>query len=87
MSLTVLSPGSRHTALFVTVTPGPGAPPLPSIAVRVSSQGPPAIVPLISKRARLPVSLHWGLNRVRLTLAETPTSAQEGPRSHIAFSP
>ncbi len=87
MSLTVLSPGSRHTALFVTVTPGPGAPPLPSVAVRVSSQGQPAIVPLISKRARLPVSLHWGLNRIRLTLAETPTSAQEVLLSDISFSP
>ena len=87
MSLSVLSPGDRHTALFVNVTPGPGAPPLPSLAVRVSSQGQPAIVPLIGKRARLPVSLHWGLNRVRLTLAETPTSAQEVLLSNIAFSP
>ena len=87
MSLTVLSPGSRHTALFVTVTPGPGAPPLPSVAVRVSSQGQPAIVPLISKRARLPVSLHWGLNRIRLTIAGTPTSAQEVLLSDISFSP
>ena len=28
MSLTVLSPGDRRTAIFVTVEPGPGAPPL-----------------------------------------------------------
>jgi hypothetical protein len=85
MSLTVLSPGDRHTSMFVTVAPGPGAPPLPSVAIRVSSQGPAAVVPLIGKRARLPVSLHWGLNRVRLTIAGVPTSTTEVLLSNIAF--
>jgi hypothetical protein len=87
MSLTVLSPGSRRTAMFVTVSPGPGAPRLRSVAIRVSSQGRPAVVPLIARRARLPVSLHWGLNRVRLTIAGAPTSVQEVLLQDISFSP
>jgi hypothetical protein len=77
LSLNVLSPDDRRTAFFVTVTPGPGAPPLPSVAVRVSSDGRSTIVPLVGRAARLPVSLHWGLNRVRLAIAGTPTSATE----------
>jgi hypothetical protein len=85
MSLTVLSPDDRHTAMFATVNPGPGAPPLRSVAIRVSSQGRSAIVPLISRRARLPVSLHWGLNRVRLAIAGTPTSTTELLLTDIAF--
>ena len=36
LTLTVLSPNSRRTAIFATVTPGPGAPPLLSVAIRVS---------------------------------------------------
>ena len=85
MSLTVLSPDHRHTAMFATVTAGPGAPPLSSVTIRASSQGRPAIVPVIGKRVRLPVSLHWGLNRVRLTIAGTPTSTTEVLLSDIAF--
>ena len=87
MSLTVISPGTRHIAIFATVSPGPGVPPLHKLGVMVSSQGSPAIVPLIGKRARLPVSLHWGLNRVRITLAETPISTTEVLLSDISFSP
>ncbi len=87
LSLNVLSPDDRRTAIFVTVTPGPGAPPLPSVAIRVSSPGRSAIIPLIGRRARLPVSLHRGLNRVRVTIVGTATSAQEVLLSDVSFSP
>ncbi len=87
LSLTVLSPDSRRTAVFATATPGSGAPRLSSVAIRVSTRGRPAIVPLISRRVKLPVSLHWGLNRVRLTIAGTPTSATEVLLSDLSFSP
>ncbi len=87
MSLTVLSPGSRRTAIFATLTPGPGAPRLSSLAISVSSRGQPAIVPLIGRRVRLPVSLHWGLNRVRLAVAGAPASAQEVLLGDLSFSP
>ncbi|MFZ1994817.1 MAG: hypothetical protein WAU75_11960, partial [Solirubrobacteraceae bacterium] len=85
MALTVLSPGDRRAAMFVTVTPGPGAPPLSSVAIKVSGNGRSAITPLIGRVARLPVSLHWGLNRIRLTIAGTPTSATEVLLSNIEF--
>jgi hypothetical protein len=87
LSLTVLSPGSRRTAIFATVTPGPGAPPLSSVAIRVSGRGQRAIVPLIARRVRLPVSLHWGLNRVQLTIAGAPASAEEVLLDDLSFSP
>ncbi|MBV9336571.1 MAG: hypothetical protein JO243_11835 [Solirubrobacterales bacterium] len=87
LSLSVLSPDDRRTAIFVTVAPGPGAPPMSSVAILASSGGRSAIVPLIGDRARVPVWLHWGLNRVRLTIAGTPTSVQEVLLGNIAFSP
>ena len=87
LSLSVLSPSDRRTAIFATVTPGPGAPPLRSVAIRVSSPGRSALVALIGRRARLPVSLHWGLNRVHVSIAGTPTSATEVLLSDISFSP
>lgn len=88
LSLTVLSPNDRRTSLFATATPGPGAPPaLSSVAIRVASRGVPAIVPLVGPRVRLPVSLHWGLNRVRLTIAGPATSPTEVLLTNIAFSP
>jgi hypothetical protein len=87
LTLTILSPDGRRTAIYATVWPIPGGPRLSSVAVRVSSQGPPAIVPLIGRRARLPVSLHWGLNRVTLTAAGAAASAQDAFLANIDFSP
>jgi hypothetical protein len=87
LSLSVLSPDGRRTAMFVTVTRGPGAPPLSHVGIAVSSQGRLAIVQLTGRRVRLPVSLHWGLNRVLVLIAGRPTSAQEVLLSDISFSP
>ena len=85
LSLSVLSPGSRTTAIYAAVSPGPGAPALSSVKVRVSLQGRSTIVPLRANVLRLPVSLHWGLNRVRVTLASPATSATELLLSNISF--
>jgi hypothetical protein len=86
LSISILSPGDRRVALVTTVTPGPGAPRrLSSVAIRASSNGRSAIVPLIGSGVRLPVSLHWGLNRVRLTIAGTPTSDTELLLNNIEF--
>jgi hypothetical protein len=87
LSLSVLSPGRRRTAIYLTVAPGPGAPPLRSVLLRVSSPGSSAFVALIGRRARLPVSLRWGLNRVHVAIVGRPTSAQEVLLSDISFSP
>ena len=85
MSLTVLSPGDRRTAIYVTAEPGPGAPPLSAIEITVASHGRPATVRLVGRRVRLPVSLHWGLNRVLLVIDGVPTSDQEVLLRNIAF--
>jgi hypothetical protein len=86
LSLTVLSPGDRRTAIYATVTPGPGAPPLRSVLLKVSSPGQSTFVALIGRRARLPVSLHWGLNRIHVTIVGTPTSATEVLLGDVSFS-
>ena len=85
MTLTVLSPDDRRTALFATLMPGPGVPSSPPAVVIVSSNGRPAITPLTGSRIRLPVSLHWGLNRVDLTMVGPSTAAKQVVLNDIAF--
>ena len=89
LSLSVLSPGDRHTAIFATVSPGPGAPPLSSVAINALSQGRSATVPLIGRRVRFPVSLHWGLNRVVSSspVRRPPPRRSSSARSHSAPEP
>jgi hypothetical protein len=86
LSLMVLSPDDRRAAVVVTPTPGPGAPPLSKVAIRISGNGRSATVPASLHQLRLPVSLHWGLNRVHLTIAGTPTSPTEVLLSDIELS-
>jgi hypothetical protein len=85
MTITVLSPDNRRTSLFATVTPGPGVPSSPPAVVIVSSDGRPAITRLTGGRIRLPVSLHWGLNRVHLTMVGPSNAAPQVTLNDIAF--
>jgi hypothetical protein len=87
LTMSVLSPDNRHTAIYVTVMPGPGTSRLSSHAIRVSSPGLTAVVPLIGRRERLPVSLHWGLTRVHLSVAGGASSPTEILLFDISFSP
>lgn len=87
LTLTVISPGSRRMGLTALALRGIGAPPLSKAVIRVSSNGRPAIVPVISPSVRLPVSLHTGLNRVRLTLLGAPTLAEEVLLHNLILSP
>jgi hypothetical protein len=86
MTLSVLSPGDRQSAIYVTVSPGPGTSRLSSHAIRVSSPGRVAVVPLSRGTVRLPVSLHWGLNRVHLAVAGGATSPTEILLFDISFT-
>jgi hypothetical protein len=84
VNVTVISPGSRRIGVAATVTQEPGSPPLSQLTIRVSSSGGHSItVPVIGARVRLPVVLHWGLNRVRLSFVGTATSATEYLLSNI----
>lgn len=78
LTLVVVSPGTRRLAVTANVTAGPGAPPPSAQTIQVRSPGrQPVAVPVISRGVRLPIALHWGLNRIRLTLSGTPTSPVE----------
>jgi hypothetical protein len=85
LSLSVLSPGSRTTSIFATVSAGPGAPPLSSLRVRLSSHGRSAFLPLSHGVLQVPISLHWGLNRIRLTVAGAVTPTTEVLLSDISL--
>jgi hypothetical protein len=70
VSVNVLSPSAQDLALTAGQQVGPGAPPPSRLAISVKSPGhPPITVPLIGHVVRLPVHLHWGLNRIVLGLA------------------
>jgi hypothetical protein len=78
VTVTVIAPHSERMGLTATASPGPGAPPLSSIDVRVRSPGQHAItVPLISPSVRMPIDLHLGLNRITLSLAAPPATRPE----------
>jgi hypothetical protein len=86
MTLTVLSPDDRRTSLFATLTPGPGVPSSePAVVFIVSSDGRTAITRLTGSRIRLPVSLHWGLNRIHLTMVGPSNAAPQVVLNDIAF--
>jgi hypothetical protein len=85
MTLTVLSPDDRRTSLSANITPGPGVPSSPPAVVIVSSDGHPAITRLSGGRIRLPVSLHWGLNRIHLTMVGPSNAAPQVVLNDIAF--
>ena len=76
-TVTIVSPRSGTAGLLATVSPGTGAPPVSSMVI-VARNGnrPPSAAPVSSQVVRIPISLHTGLNRVRLTLGH-PTLAQE----------
>jgi len=78
-TLVVLSPGTRHTAVTVTVGGAPESPPPSLLQIKVTSEGRSRIVPLNSKRVRLPVTLHWGLNRIQLALIGRPIPVNPAP--------
>jgi len=77
VTVTVVAPRAGYSALRTTPVPGPGAPPLAALAVRVRSWGQEILVPAIGL-GHIPVHLQWGLNRITLSLAGSrATSAEE----------
>jgi len=88
VTLVVLSPGSRSLGVTADVSAGPGAPPPSALTIRVDSPGRKALtVPVISRGIRLPISVHWGLNRIRLTLVGRATLPEELELSGFQLSP
>jgi hypothetical protein len=77
-TVTIISPSSATVGLLAAVSPGQGAPPATGMTI-VAQNGnrTPSAAPVSSHVVRIPISVHTGLNRVRLTLGGHPTLAQE----------
>jgi len=74
--------------LHANPVPAAGAPPLSRLSIRVASPGhAPVIVRLTGSSVRLPIFLHLGLNRIRLTLVQRPTSPDELTLSDLNLTP
>jgi hypothetical protein len=77
ITLVVLSPGSRWIDVTATLTPGPDAP-KSAQRIRVSTAGrQPFTRRIVGGGVRLPVFVHWGLNRIQVTLTGRPSADQE----------
>ena len=88
VSVNILSPSAQDLSIVAGQQVGPGAPPASSLDIRVTSPGrPPAFVPLVGRGLRLPVHLHWGLNRIRLSVVGPGfASPAEVHLDHMALS-
>lgn len=88
ITLSVLSPGAERLHVTADVIPAPGAPPLSKLRIQVrSGAGQTHTAAVLAPLVRLPISVHWGLTRIRLTIAGRPTSPQEYVLSKLALSP
>jgi hypothetical protein len=84
VTVTVAAPSADRLALAAGVILGPGAPPHARLEVLVQSAGRPIAVPVTSGDLRLPLSLHMGLNRIKLNVAGAkPTSPLELYLAHM----
>ena len=78
VTVTVISPRSEDVGLGAFAAVAAGGPPLQTLVVRVQSPGRQAnTVPMISAHIRFPIHLHWGLNRITLSLAGPQQSPNE----------
>lgn len=77
-SVTVVidAPSAQSNVLVAAAQPGPGTPRGAHFAVRVSSSGAGSTTdPVRGPIVWMPIHLHWGLNRIKLSLASpTPKS-------------
>jgi hypothetical protein len=79
VTVAVLAPSGEHLALIAAARRGPGAPSKQPVALRVQSPGGKALtVPIVGASVRLPIRLHWGLNRIEVSLAGELGTSPEG---------
>ena len=87
VTLVVVSPGSQTADVTAVATAAPGAPAASAQVIEVRSPGRrPAAVPVVSAGVRLPLKLHWGLNRIRVTLVHPSASAQQLALSNLQIT-
>lgn len=88
-TVVVDAPSAQSPSLTATARLGPYMPKNAMLLIRVSSPGRSATtVPVLGPSVRLPIKLHWGLNRIRLALASsTPTSPYQLYLRGLAVTP
>jgi hypothetical protein len=88
VTVTVLSPGAERIGLQALAARGPGAPGGGDLEIEVQSPGErPIAVPLRAGYLRLPVHLHWGLNRVKLRIGGQQSSPYEVRLANLSLIP
>ena len=88
VTVTVVSPRSERTALRAIATKGPQARAPGPVLVVLQSPGQRAtLVPVSSGDIRLPIRLHWGLNRIELnTVVPDPSAGEQLYLNDIALT-
>ncbi len=79
VTVVIDSPSAQNKVLSAVAQAGSGAPRKTHWAIRVQSPGRAAtVVSVTGALVRMPVHLHWGLNRIKLALASPqPSSPQQ----------
>jgi hypothetical protein len=79
VTITVISPGSERLALRAAALRGPQVQGRGPVLVVVQSPGQQArLVPVSTGQVRVPIRLHWGLNRVELnTVVPNPAAPEQ----------
>jgi hypothetical protein len=86
ITFVVLSPGSRWIGITATLTAGPDAP-KSAQRIRVSTAGRQLFTRRIAVGGvRLPIFVHWGLNRIRVNLMGRPSADQEFQLGNLQVS-
>jgi hypothetical protein len=71
------APSAQDKVLVAAARPGPAAPRGKRFAVKVQTSDRTSVVPVRGPVVFMPIHLHWGLNRIKLSLATPkPTSPQ-----------
>lgn len=70
VTVVIDAPSAQSNVLVAAAQPGPGTPRGTHFAVRVASPGRASMVdPVRGRVVWMPIHLHWGLNRIKLSLA------------------
>ena len=77
ITVVVDAPSAQNDVLVAAAQPGPAAPHGSRFAVRVKTSDGATVVPVRGPLVFVPIHLHWGLNRIKLSLATPkPTSPE-----------
>ncbi len=86
-TVTIVAPSSGTVHMLASATAGAGAPPASTMVILArNGTHRPSVTPVIGPGVWIPIPVHLGLNRVRLTLAGHATSLEELLLSNLQVS-